>query len=118
MKSLNRDLKKWAPGIQILSVRVTKPTIPKKILQNVEQMEKVKVRYLIAQEKEKVAIEERMTNQSQARIKAESDLSVKKIELTKLYQRKKNERKIGKIEAEIILEREKALINSEFAAAF
>lgn len=55
------------------------------------------MQYLIAQEKEKVAIEERMTNQSQARIKAESDLSVKKIELTKLYQRKKNERKIGKI---------------------
>lgn len=51
MKSLDKDLKLWAPGIEILSVRVTKPTIPKKILQNVEQMEKVKVEYLIAIEK-------------------------------------------------------------------
>jgi hypothetical protein len=112
MESLNLDLKKWAPGIQILSVRVTKPTIPKKILQNVEYMEKVKVQYMIATEKEKVAIEERMTNQSQSRIKAEADLSVKKIELSKLLDRKKNELKMGKIEGEIILEREKALINS------
>ncbi|XP_031505741.1 uncharacterized protein LOC116268051 [Nymphaea colorata] len=50
MKALSQDLKKWAPGIEILSVRVTKPTIPKKILQNVEQMEKVKVEFLIAVE--------------------------------------------------------------------
>jgi len=48
MKALSLDLKRWAPGIEILSVRVTKPTIPKKILQNVEEMEKVKVQYLIA----------------------------------------------------------------------
>jgi erlin len=79
MKALSLDLKKWAPGIEILSVRVTKPTIPKKILQNVEQMEKVKIEYLIAVEKERTVVEERKTNQSQARIKAEADLSVKRI---------------------------------------
>ena len=27
-KSLNKDLKVWAPGIEILSIRVTKPDIP------------------------------------------------------------------------------------------
>lgn len=43
MKALNKDLKLWAPGIEILSVRVTKPTIPKKIMKNVEEMERVKV---------------------------------------------------------------------------
>ena len=40
------------------------------------------------------------------------------IELEKLLDRKKNELKMGKIEAEIIVEREKALVNSEFIAAF
>jgi hypothetical protein len=118
MKALSQDLKKWAPGIEILSIRVTKPTIPKKILQNVEQMEKVKVEFLLAVEKERTVMEERRTNQSQARIKAEADLSVKRIELEKLLDRKKNELKMAKIEAEIIVEREKALVNSEFIAAF
>lgn len=84
MKALSSDIKKWAPGIEILSVRVTKPTIPKKILQNVEEMEKIKVEYLIAIERERTAVEERRTNQSQAKIKAEADLSVKRIELGKL----------------------------------
>ena len=48
MTSLNRDLEKWAPGIEILSVRVTKPNIPERIKKNFEQMEKVKVDYYIA----------------------------------------------------------------------
>jgi len=43
MKALNRDLANWAPGIEILSVRLTKPVIPRKILQNLEEMETVKV---------------------------------------------------------------------------
>jgi regulator of protease activity HflC (stomatin/prohibitin superfamily) len=118
MKALSSDIKKWAPGIEILSVRVTKPTIPKKILQNVEEMEKIKVEYLIAIERERTAVEERRTNQSQAKIKAEADLSVKRIELGKLLDRKKNELKMGKIEADIIVEREKSRVNAEFLAAF
>lgn len=38
MKSLKKDLKKWAPGIEIISVRVTKPTIPSKLLKKYERM--------------------------------------------------------------------------------
>lgn len=58
MKSLNKDLTVWAPGIEILSVRVTKPTVPERIRKNFEQMERLKVDYFIATEKEKVRIEE------------------------------------------------------------
>lgn len=53
-------------------------------------MEKIKLEYLIAIERERTAVEERNTNQSQAKIKAEADLSVKRIELGKLLDRKKN----------------------------
>ena len=56
MRSLTKDLKVWAPGIEILSIRTTKPIIPKKIVINVEEMEKIKVEYLIALEKEKVLV--------------------------------------------------------------
>lgn len=56
MKSLNKDLTIWAPGIEILSVRVTKPSVPERIRKNFEQMERLKVDYFIATEKEKVRI--------------------------------------------------------------
>jgi hypothetical protein len=49
--SLNKDLQVWAPGIEILSVRVTKPNIPERIRKNFESMEKLKVDYFIAVEK-------------------------------------------------------------------
>jgi len=32
--SLNKDLSYWAPGIEILSIRVTKPNIPERIKRN------------------------------------------------------------------------------------
>jgi hypothetical protein len=31
MQALHKDLKKWVPGLEILSIRVTKPQIPKRI---------------------------------------------------------------------------------------
>jgi hypothetical protein len=51
MKSLNKDLEVWAPGIEILSVRITKPKVPERIRKNFELMEKLKVDYFIAAEK-------------------------------------------------------------------
>jgi hypothetical protein len=63
MKSLNKDLQIWAPGIEILSVRVTKPNIPERIRKNFETMERLKVDYFISVEKEKVRIEEEITLQ-------------------------------------------------------
>lgn len=47
IKSLNKDLRIWAPGIEILSIRVTKPDIPREIQVNFEEMEKKKVDYYI-----------------------------------------------------------------------
>ena len=79
IKSLEKDLKVWAPGIEILSIRVTKPNIPDRIKANFEEMEKLKVDFFIAAEKEKVKLEEEMTKQRQSVIKAESNLEVKKI---------------------------------------
>ena len=37
--ALQGDCTRYAPGIEILSVRVTKPTIPESIRRNYEQME-------------------------------------------------------------------------------
>lgn len=98
MKSLNKDLETWAPGIEILSIRVTKPNIPERIRKNFEYMERLKVDYFIAVEKEKVRIEEEITLQKQQLIKMSSNLDVKEIDLVKKIQLRENELKMAEIE--------------------
>lgn len=85
-----------------MSIRVTKPQIPERIKKNFEEMEKVKVDYFIAVEKEKVKLSEEMTVQRQQVIKGESNLDVKKIELVKLIEKKENDLKMARIEGEMI----------------
>ena len=80
-------------------------------------MEKLKVDFYIAAEKEKVSLEEELTAQRQQVIKAESNLEVKKIELHKMIESKRNELLIGKIEGEMIFDKAKTQIESEFMAA-
>jgi len=38
-EALQRDADKWAPGIQIIAIRVTKPIIPEKLMKNYEEIE-------------------------------------------------------------------------------
>lgn len=42
--ALQVDCTRYAPGIEIISVRVTKPTIPDRIRRNFEQMEEERTR--------------------------------------------------------------------------
>lgn len=77
---------------------MTKPNIPDRIKKNFEEMEKLKVDFFIAAEKEKVKVEEELTKQRQQVIKAESNLEVKKIELQKMIEMKENDLKMAKIE--------------------
>lgn len=102
IKSLGEDLVIWAPGVELLSIRVTKPEIPVRIQKNFEEIEKIKIDLHIAVEREKVKIEEEITKQRQQVIKEESNLEVKKIELHKMINRKANELKIAAIEGEMI----------------
>ena len=80
-------------------------------------MEKLKVDFYIAAEKQKVKLEEETTKQRQQVIKAESNLEVKTIELTKQIQTKENGLKMAKIESEMIYEKAKTQIDTEFMAA-
>lgn len=81
-------------------------------------MERLKVDYFIAVEKEKVRIEEQITLQKRELIKMESNLDVKDIDMIKKIQLKENELKMAEIEGEMIYEKEKTKIETEFLAAF
>lgn len=96
---------------------MTKPNIPDRIKKNFEEMEKLKVDFFIAAEKEKVKMEEELTKQRQQVIKAESNLEVKKIDLQKMIEMKENDLKMAKIEGQMIFEKVKTEIDTEFLAA-
>lgn len=74
----------------------------------------MKVDFFIAAEKEKVRVEEEHTKQRQQVIKAESNLEVKIIEFKKMIEKKENDLKMAKIEGEMIFEKAKTAIDTEF----
>ena len=45
-EAIQADCTRYAPGIEIISVRVTKPSIPKSIARNYEQMEEERTKVL------------------------------------------------------------------------
>ena len=110
---LQNDLKEWVPGLEILSIRVTKPRIPPKIKTTFEAMEAEKTRFLIVTEHQKVKRQEAETKKRQAIIKAQSDLDVTRINMQKKLKEKENELKIANIENLMSLDREKSKVDAE-----
>ena len=51
---LQANAAKWAPGIEIISVRITKPTIPSELAQNYVRIESSKTALKIAEEEQRV----------------------------------------------------------------
>lgn len=111
---LQNDLKEWVPGLEILSIRVTKPRIPSKIKGTFELMESEKTRFLIVSETQKVKKQEAETRKRQAIIKSQSELEVTKINMEKKLKEKENEFKIAKIENQMYLDREKSKVEANY----
>jgi len=112
--ALQRDCNIWAPGIEIISVRVTKPRIPEQIKQNFEAMEAEKTKLLIAIEGQKVAEKEAETDRKKATIEAQMRAEVAKIMMEKELMEETAKRNISRIEDEIHLNREKALSDASY----
>ncbi len=71
-ESLQRDCDIWAPGIQIISVRVTKPTLPSAIAANYHAMESEKTQLRVSNETRKRTLIEAETAQRKALLEAET----------------------------------------------
>jgi len=106
--ALQRDAKSWAPGLEIISVRVTKPRIPEQIRRNFEEMEAEKTKLLIATEAQMVAEKEAETDRKRATIGAQKMADVARIQMDKELMEQQTKQKIAGIEDQIHLNREKA----------
>ncbi|KAJ9187391.1 hypothetical protein P3X46_002848 [Hevea brasiliensis] len=112
--ALQGDCTRYAPGIEIISVRVTKPTIPESIRRNFEQMEEERTKVLIAIEKQKVVEKEAETKKKMAISEAEKNSNVSKILMEQKLMEKDSVRRQQEIENQIYMAHEKSQADAAF----
>uniref|UniRef100_A0A0D9VVD1 Band 7 domain-containing protein n=1 Tax=Leersia perrieri TaxID=77586 RepID=A0A0D9VVD1_9ORYZ len=113
-EAIQRDCTRYAPGIEIIGVRVTKPNIPPSIRRNFELMEEERTKALIAIEKQKVAEKEAETQKKIALSEAEKNAQVSKILMEQKLMEKDSSKRQQQIDNEIFLAREKALTDASY----
>lgn len=113
-QALQTDCDKWAPGIEIIAIRITKPKIPQTISRNYEQMEAEKTKLLIATQAQKVIEKEAETDRKKAKIEAEKVAEVSKIRMDQQINEKEAMKKMAEIEDTTHIAHEKALADAEY----
>merc|ERR1719337_34675 len=112
--ALQSDLLEMAPGLKVLSVRVTKPKIPEAIRKNYELMEAEKTKLMISTQRQKVIEKDAETDRKKAVIEAEKEAQVAKIHYERKINEKESLKKMAKIEDEMHLAKEKSKTDAEF----
>eukprot|EP00096_Caligus_rogercresseyi_P013844 TRINITY_DN6438_c0_g1_i1.p1 TRINITY_DN6438_c0_g1~~TRINITY_DN6438_c0_g1_i1.p1 ORF type:complete len:325 (+),score=126.92 TRINITY_DN6438_c0_g1_i1:47-1021(+) len=112
--AIQKDLSDLAPGLSVLSVRVTKPKIPETIRKNYELMESEKTKLLISEQRQKVVEKEAETERKKAVIDAEKEALVAKIKLEKLILEKESQQKMAHIGDSMHLAKEKFKADAAF----
>lgn len=115
-EELQADCDRWAPGIEIIAIRVTKPKIPQTIARNYELVEAEKTKLMIATQAQKVIEQEAETDRRRATIEAEKVREVSKIRMEQQITEKESQKKIQEIEDEMSLSRSKASADAQYYA--
>eukprot|EP00033_Pygsuia_biforma_P003292 GCRY01003607.1.p1 GENE.GCRY01003607.1~~GCRY01003607.1.p1 ORF type:complete len:281 (+),score=47.60 GCRY01003607.1:238-1080(+) len=111
--ALQKSCDSWAPGIEIISVRLTKPRIPRSVMQHYEDMEAEKTRFLHEVERQRVVLKEAETRKQKAEIEANAEMEVAHIQTRKDILLKEAEQKIQEIEDEIAFSHSKSQADAE-----
>merc|ERR1719348_2336673 len=112
--SLQRDLTEMAPGLRVLSVRVTKPKIPEAIRKNYELMEAEKTKLMISTQRQKVIEKDAETDRKKAVIEAEKEAQVAKIRYEQNILEKESQQKMETINDQMHVAKEKSKTDAEF----
>ncbi|XP_072974022.1 uncharacterized protein [Typha angustifolia] len=113
-EAIQTDCTRYAPGIEIINVRVTKPNIPSSIRRNFELMEEERTKALIAIEKQKVAEKEAETQKKIALSEAEKNSQVSKILMQQKLMEKDSSKRQQEIENEMYMSREKSQADASY----
>jgi len=117
MSALQSSCDKWAPGIEIIAIRITKPKIPPSIGHNYELMEAEKTKLLVTTQSQKVIEKEAETDRKKATIEALKVAEVAKIKMEQEIMEKESQKKMSEIEDQTHLHHQQALADAEFYKA-
>ena len=112
-EALQTDCDKYAPGIHIIAVRVTKPRIPEQIRRNYEQMEAEKTKLMIETQRQKVVEKNAETERKRATIQAQQEKDVSAIEMSKHLATQKAQQEIATMKNEMHLAEQKSIADAK-----
>ena len=117
MNALQNDCDKYNTGIDIITVRVTKPRIPDSVRLSYEKIESEKAALFLATERQKVVEKDAETEAKRRRIAAENEKAVRQIQIEKEIAEREGSKKMKVIEGEILLAHEKATADAALYSA-
>merc|ERR1739848_841993 len=112
--SIQADLGSMSVGLNVMSVRVTKPKIPETIRKNYELMEAEKTKLMISTQKQKVIEKDAETERKKADIEAEKEAQVAKIRHEQNILEKESLQTMEAINDQVHLAKEKSRADAEF----
>jgi regulator of protease activity HflC (stomatin/prohibitin superfamily) len=117
LTALQESCDKWAPGIEIIAVRITKPILPPEIMANYVRVEGEKSKLAIAVQAQKVTEKAAETERRKLTIEAEARAEVSKIQQQQLQYEKESERVQAEIEDRRLLHHQKTIADATHYAA-
>lgn len=117
MNALQNDCDRYKTGIDIITVRVTKPRIPDSVRLSYEKIESEKAALFLATERQKVVEKDAETEAKRRRIAAENEKAVRQIQIEKEIAEREGSKKMKVIEGEILLAHEKATADAALYSA-
>jgi len=115
--ALSKDLATWAPGIEIIGIRVTKPRVPATIKANYEKIEAEVTKLSVAVETQRLVEKEAETERKRALIQARKEAEVAQVTLEMQLADKQQQQRLAEIENEMLLAQAKAAADAEFYRA-
>lgn len=115
--ALQRDIDAYAPGIRIIAIRVTKPTIPERIKQNYEAIESERTKLAVAEQTQRLVEKQAETERKRALIEAEKAKAVEAVTLERALKQRESEQRLEAIENDMLTARAKAAADAELYRA-
>eukprot|EP01029_Cantina_marsupialis_P000843 TRINITY_DN1064_c0_g1_i1.p1 TRINITY_DN1064_c0_g1~~TRINITY_DN1064_c0_g1_i1.p1 ORF type:complete len:323 (+),score=57.98 TRINITY_DN1064_c0_g1_i1:30-998(+) len=101
MESLKDEFKQYAPGLEIVSIRLTKPEIPQKIKSNYEEIQNQKSKLLMLDRKEETELQKETAAKRKSVMEVEKKAAVQELNLAKKISKVEDEHRINQIDAQM-----------------
>ncbi|ETV67147.1 hypothetical protein, variant 3 [Aphanomyces astaci] len=107
-------LAQWAPGLEIMSIRFTKPDLPAAIRESYELVDEEKIKLLMATQAQRNVVKRAETDLRTAVLASETASSLSIIHMQKLYEQTLATQNISRIQNAMSLSRAKDIADATF----